>query len=186
MKQTSLFARSLAVAALAAVSLSTTAHAQLAPGTAAPDFATQAAMGGNDFPFRLSEALKKGPVVLYFYPKAFTPGCTMEAHAFAAAIDDFHKAGATVMGMSADDLPTLKRFSTSECQSKFPVAMATPAIVKAYHVAFLKVAGIGPNITSRTSYVVARNGNISFVHSAMDWHDHVKLTLAAVQALPAH
>ncbi len=179
------YAPMLAIAALAALSFSVTAHAQLAPGARAPDFATQAAMGGNDFPFKLSEALKKGPVVLYFYPKAFTPGCTMEAHAFAAAIDDFHKAGATVMGMSADDLPTLKRFSTSECQSKFPVAVASPAIVEAYHVAFRKPDGTPLPITNRTSYVIARDGHISFVHSNLDWHDHVKLTLAAVQALPA-
>lgn len=178
------FAPLFALTALAAVSLTSTAFAQLAPGAIAPDFATHGAMGGNDFSFRLSEALKKGPVVLYFYPKAFTSGCTLEAHAFAAAIDDFHKAGATVMGMSADDLPTLKRFSTSECQGKFPVAMATPAIIKAYHVAFLKVAGIGPNITNRTSYVIARDGRITFVHSELDWRDHVKLSLAAVQALP--
>jgi peroxiredoxin len=181
MKKALLFAP---MVALAAISLSTTAQAQLAPGTMAPDFATQGAMGGNDFSFRLSEALKKGPVVLYFYPKAFTSGCTMEAHAFAASIDDFHKAGATVMGMSADDLPTLKRFSTSECQSKFPVSVATPKIVKEYHVALVKIAGMGPNITNRTSYVIAQDGRISFVHSDLDWRDHVKLTLAAVQALP--
>lgn len=181
MKKPPLFA----LASLATLALTTAAHAQLAPGALAPDFATQGALGGNDFSFRLSEALKKGPVVLYFYPKAFTSGCTMEAHAFAAAIDDFHKAGATVMGMSADDLPTLKRFSTSECQSKFAVSVATPAIIKAYHVAFLKVAGIGPNITNRTSYVIAPNGHVSFVHSDLDWRDHVRLSLAAVQALPA-
>ena len=171
------------IAAFAAASLTTSAHAQLAPGAIAPDFATQGAMAGNDFPFRLSDALKKGPVVLYFYPKAFTSGCTMEAHAFAAAIDDFHKAGATVMGMSADDLPTLKRFSTSECQSKFPVAVASPNIVKAYHVALVSLGGIGPHITNRTSYVIAQDGRIKFVHSNLDWHDHVKLTLAAVQGL---
>ena len=182
MKNAPLFA----LAALAAASLTTPACAQLAPGTMAPDFTTQGAMAGNDFSFQLKDALKKGPVVLYFYPKAFTPGCTMEAHAFAAAMDDFHKAGATVMGMSADDLPTLKRFSTSDCQSKFPVSVATPEIVKEYHVALMKVAGVGPNITNRTSYVIAPNGRISFVHSNLDWHDHVKLTLAAVQALSAH
>lgn len=172
-----------ALAALVALSLTSTARAQLAPGTLAPDFATQGAMAGHDFPFRLSEALKKGPVVLYFYPKAFTQGCTLEAHAFAAAIDDFHKAGATVMGMSADDLPTLKRFSTSECQSKFSVAIASPAIVQAYHVAFLKPDGSPLPITNRTSYVIAQDGRIKFVHSNLDWRDHVKLTLAAVQAL---
>jgi peroxiredoxin len=181
MKKALLFAP---MAALAAMSLTTPAQAQLAPGTMAPDFTTQGAMAGNDFSFRLSEALKKGPVVLYFYPKAFTQGCTLEAHAFAAAMDDFHKAGATVMGMSADDLPTLKRFSTSECQSKFPVSVATPKIVKEYHVALVKIAGLGPNITNRTSYVIAQDGRISFVHSDLDWRDHVKLSLAAVQALP--
>ena len=107
----------------------------------------------------------------------------MEAHAFAAAMGDFRAAGATVMGMSMDDLPTLKRFSTSECQSKFPVSMASPAIVEAYHVA-LRELGIPLGVTSRTSYVIAPDGRIAFMHSALDWHDHVKLTLAAVQKLP--
>jgi peroxiredoxin Q/BCP len=150
----------VALAALAAMSFTTSAQAQLAVGALAPDFSTQGAMGGNDFPFKLSEALKKGPVVLYFYPKAFTPGCTLEAHAFAAAMDDFHKAGATVMGMSADDLPTLKRFSTSECQSKFPVAIASPEIIKQYHVKMAPLLGI----TNRTSYVIAPDGRIKLVY----------------------
>ncbi|MDE2301180.1 MAG: peroxiredoxin [Sphingomonadales bacterium] len=174
-----------ALAALAFVS-SSPSPAALPVGALAPDFATHGALGGKDFAFRLATALKKGPVVLYFYPKAFTPGCTMEAHAFAAAIGDFHKAGASVLGMSADDLPTLARFSTSECQSRFPVAVADPAVIKAYDVAFARPDGSTLAITNRTSYVIAADGRIAFVHSDLDWRDHVRLALAAVQGLKPH
>jgi peroxiredoxin len=97
-------------------------------------------------------------------------------------MDQFHAAGASVFGMSADDLPTLQRFSTMECRSKFPVAIASPAIIKDYDVA-LNRPGVPPGLTSRVSYVIARDGKITMVHSDLDWRDHVKLSLAAVQAL---
>src|SRR5688572_25801641 len=102
-------------AALCALATANPAAAELAKGAKAPAFATQGAEAGKAFAFNLNSALAKGPVVLYFYPKAFTQGCTLEANAFAEAMDDFHKAGATVIGMSADDLDTLKQFSTKEC-----------------------------------------------------------------------
>ena len=171
-------------AAIAALALPTASQAQLPVGAAAPAFTTQGALAGKEYSFDLKQALKRGPVVLYFYPKAFTQGCTLEAHAFAEAEADFAKQGATVIGMSADDLPTLKRFSTEECRDKFPVAVATPAIVKAYDVA-LKREGMPAGLTDRTSYVIAPNGKITFVHSDLDYRDHVKLTLAAVEALHA-
>jgi peroxiredoxin len=132
--------------------------------------------------FDLKAALKKGPVVLYFYPKAFTQGCTLEAHAFADAIDDFARLGATVVGMSNDDLPTLQKFSTEACRDKFAVAVATPAVIKAYDVA-LKREGAPAGMTDRTSYVIAQNGKIVMVHSDLDYRDHVKLTLEAVKEL---
>ena len=171
------------VAALAAMVLATPAAASLPVGATAPDFTAQGARAGKTFGFALKAALKKGPVVLYFYPKAFTQGCTLEAHAFAEASGDFVKAGATIIGMSADDLPTLQRFSTEECRSKFAVATATPEVVKAYDVAFKRPDGSVLPITSRTSYVIGRNGKIAMVHSDLDWRDHVRLTLEAVRKL---
>lgn len=158
------------------------AHAALPVGAKAPAFATQGAKGGKVMAFDLRQALRRGPVVLYFYPKAFTQGCTLEAHAFAEASDDFAKAGATVVGMSADDLPTLQKFSTEACRDKFAVAVATPQIIKDYDVS-LKRGGAPAGMTDRTSYVIARDGRITMVHSELDYRDHVKLTLAAVNKL---
>jgi peroxiredoxin len=182
-----------ALAALAALSFSASAQADLPVGAKAPNFSTQGALAGKDFGFKLSSALKRGPVVLYFFPKAFTKGCTMEAHAFAEAIDDFKALGASVIGMSNDNLPTLQRFSTQECRSKFPVAVATPAIIKAYDVALkpdMLPAGVASRmptgLADRTSYVIAPDGRIVFVHSDLDYRDHVRLTLEAVRALKAN
>ena len=166
--------------ALAAVSLiAAPANAALKAGAKAPDFTTLGAVGGKEFKFHLADQLRKGPVVVYFFPKAFTSGCTAEAHAFSAAIGDFKKAGAEVIGMSGDDLKTLHDFSTRECRSAFPVATATPEIQKEYDVAWAKY----PGLTTRTSYVIDKSGKIVMVHDDPDFSQHVAKTLAAVQAL---
>src|ERR1019366_1027902 len=125
------------------------AWATLQPGPTAPDFPTQATLAGKPFRFALADALKKGPVVLYFYPAAFTPGCTAEAHEFAEATAEFQALGATVIGVSHDDIETLNKFSVSECRNKFAVA-ADPDqhIMKAYD-AVLKMK---PTLADRTSY----------------------------------
>ncbi|HMI41280.1 MAG TPA: peroxiredoxin [Sphingomicrobium sp.] len=153
--------------------------AALPVGAKAPDFTTTGALGGKPFRLHLAEQLKHGPVVLYFFPKAFTAGCTAEAHAFSEATADFRKAGARVIGLSADDLPTLKRFSVEECRNAFPVATATPKTIRAYDVALV----IKPGLTDRTSYVIAPNRKIVMVHSDLDWKDHVAKSLAAVRSL---
>ena len=165
--------------ALAAVSLAVPANAALKVGDKAPDFTSVGAVGGKEFKFHLADQLKKGPVVVYFFPKAFTSGCTAEAHAFSASIDDFKKAGAQVIGMSGDDLKTLHDFSTKECRSAFPVATATPEIQKEYDVAW----AAHPGITTRTSYVIDKSGKIVMVHDDLDFSQHVSKTLAAVRAL---
>jgi peroxiredoxin len=164
---------------LAALSLSFPAYAALPVGAKAPDFTTTGAVGGKPFRLELKDQLKNGPVVLYFFPKAFTSGCTAEAHAFSEAVGDFKKAGARVIGMSADNLETLKKFSVEECRSAFPVATATPQTIKAYDVALKQK----PSLTDRTSYVIDRKGRIAFVHSDLDYSQHVAKTLAAVKAL---
>jgi peroxiredoxin len=170
----------LAAAALALVPFA--AHADLATGTMAPDFATTGALAGKEMPVSLKALLAKGAVVLYFYPKAFTQGCTMEAHAFADASDDFAKAGATVVGMSNDTVDALKKFSELDCRNKFTVASASPAVIKAYDVPLI-AGGKDTGLSSRTSYVIAPDGRIVFVHTDMDWHSHVEQTLAVVQKL---
>ena len=158
--------------------LAAPAAAALHEGAKAPNFVTSGAIGGKPFKLDLAEQLRHGPVVLYFFPKAFTKGCTLEAHAFSEAIPAFTKAGARVIGMSADNYETLKRFSVEECRNAFPVATATNKVIKAYDVA-IPVVGL----SNRTSYVIARDGRIVMVHSEMDWKDHVTKSLAAVQAL---
>lgn len=171
------FIRTHAAALALAALVSTAASAELAQGAKAPAFATQAALAGKAFGFNLKAALAKGPVVLYFYPKAFTQGCTLEANAFAEAMPQFKAAGATVIGMSADDIETLKDFSRKECRDAFPVGVASPQIAKAYDVA------MASGLTRRTSYVIARDGRIVAVHANADYRDHVAKTLAAVRAL---
>ena len=153
--------------------------AALPVGTKAPEIRTMGALGGKTFKLDLKDQLRHGPVVLYFYPKAFTEGCTLEAKAFADAMPQFRQAGARVVGMSADDLGTLKRFSTEACRSAFPVATATPATIKAYDVVLKQK----PELSDRTSYVIARDGRIVMVHSELNWKDHVAKSLAAVRAL---
>jgi len=168
------------VAAMAATSLP--ASAALPVGAKAPDFTLQATQGGNVFPFTLDEALQQGPVVLYFYPAAFTKGCTIEAHDFAAAIGQYHALGATVIGVSHDGLAKLKRFSVSECRSKFAVAADTTQRVMKSYDAVLKDA---PQLANRTSYVIAPNGTILYTYTNLDPSKHVANTLAALRAWKA-
>lgn len=162
--------------------------AALSIGAKAPDFHTLGALAGKQFDLQLSQQLKKGPVVLYFFPAAFTPGCTLEANAFAEATDEFRKMGATVIGMSADPIDKLAEFSVKECRNKFAVAAANPAVIKDYDVTLPPMKNLPPAVqqqmsgkTSRTSYVIAPDGRIIYVHNDLDYRDHVKNTLAAVK-----
>jgi thioredoxin-dependent peroxiredoxin len=166
------FAAALSAVLLAACS----AHAALPVGAKAPDFTTQASLAGKPFAFSLAAALKKGPVVLYFYPAAFTKGCTIEAHDFAEATDDFTKLGATVIGVSADPIDTLNKFSVSECRNKFAVASADAKLIDAYDV---KLPALPKS--NRTSFVIAPDGKIIFEYSALDPAGHVDKTMAAVK-----
>lgn len=165
-----------ALSIIAALLLVLPAYAALKPGAAAPDFSAQASLGGKEFSYSLAEALKKGPVVLYFYPAAFTPGCTIEAHEFAEAIDKYAALGASVIGVSSDDIATLKKFSVSECRSKFPVAAdADKKIMKAYD------AMLAFGYANRTSYVIAPDGHIIYEYTALDPSSHVENTLGALE-----
>ena len=150
-------------------------------GSAAPGFTTQGALAGKVFTFNLTEELKKGPVVLYFFPKVFTKGCTAEAHEFAEKHDEFAKAGATVIGLSGDKIDEISKFSVSECRNKFAVGQASPKIIKDYNVAFGPVAGM----SNRTSFVIAQDGKIVLRHTDLNYVGHVDQTLAAVKKLAA-
>src|SRR3954468_12393289 len=162
----------------AALLLSGSAWAALRVGARAPDFTAQASMGGKEFTFALGDALKKGPVVLYFYPAAFTPGCTQEAHDFAEATDKFKALGATVIGVSYDNIDTLNKFSVSECRNKFAVASdADQKIMKAYDAVLARK----PELADRTSYVIAPDGRILYSYTDLNPDKHVENTIAAVQ-----
>lgn len=156
------------------------ALAALEPGATAPAFSTEAARGGKTFHFQLSEALARGPVVLYFFPKAFTQGCTVEANLFAEASERFAALGATVVGVSADDIDTLKRFSVEACRDKFAVAADAGAqVIKAYDAQSAWRA----DMADRISYVIGKDGRIAYAHRGSDPEAHVQNTLKAVERL---
>jgi thioredoxin-dependent peroxiredoxin len=161
------------------------AWSELTVGAIAPTFSTKAAQGGRDVTFTLSEALKKGPVVVYFYPKSFTSVCTEEAHLFAEAMSEFETLGSSVIGISGDTIETQREFSRMECRDKFPVA-ADPEgdVVKAYDVLLRK--GGGGIIASRTSYVITPDGKIASVLTAGDAGSHIQSALTSVKAWKAH
>ena len=173
--------RMLVGATAALTLLAAPALAALPVGATAPDFTLDATLGGHPFTFHLADALKKGPVVLYFYPAAFTSGCTAEAHAFATAIPQYQALHATVIGVSHDDIAKLNKFSVSECQSKFPVGADPKLSVAKSYGSTIPMAGFA----SRTSYVIAPGGRVIYAYSNMDPQDHVANTLAAVQAYEA-
>lgn len=174
--------RKLIVAAAAAAVIGSPAFAELPVGSKAPDFKTTGAVAGKPFKLHLADQLKHGPLVLYFFPKAFTSGCTAEAHAFSDAAAQFKKMGAAVVGMSADDLPTLEQFSVKECRNKFPVATADADVRQAYDVVLKQK----PEYANRTSYVIDRQGKIVMAYTNLDPSEHVERALAAVKDLQKH
>jgi peroxiredoxin len=170
--------RRSSVVAATALLVAIPVFAALPDGSKAPPINTKATLAGKEFTFSLADALKKGPVVLYFYPAAFTPGCTKEAHEFAEATPKFQELGATVIGVSHDDIEKLDRFSVSECRNKFAVASdADGSIMKAYD----SVLPSHPEYANRTSYVIAPTGEIIYSYTAMNPDQHVDNTLAAVK-----
>ena len=174
--------RFVAFLGFVALFVASPSFATLKPGDPAPDFTAQASLGGGVFTFSLSEALKKGPVVLYFYPAAFTKGCTIEAHDFADATDTYRSLGATVIGVSHDNIETLNKFSVSECRSKFAVAADTDqSIMKSYDA----VLAIKPEYADRVSYVIAPDGRIIYAYQSLNPEKHVANTLEALRSWSA-
>lgn len=170
--------RTVAAFTIAAALAATPSFAALKAGDPAPNFSTQAALGGKEFTFSLADALKKGPVVLYFYPAAFTKGCSVEAHDFAEATADYRALGATVVGVSTDDIDTLKRFSVADCQSKFAVASdRDQKIMKSYDAVLAR----WPALADRVSYVIAPDGRVVYAYESLNPDKHVVNTLDALR-----
>ena len=169
----------VAALALALITAAGASRAALDVGDKAPLFAIDASLAGNVFKFSLADTLKTGPVVLYFFPAAFSRDCTIEAHQFAEATEQYKQLGATVIGVSADDIDTLKRFSATECRNKFAVgADVDQAVMKSYDaVLFFKT-----DYANRTSYVIAPNGVIVYQFTSLNPLRHVANTLNALKA----
>jgi peroxiredoxin Q/BCP len=193
------FAKSVALGVAVMLASAMPAFAALSPGTTAPAFTAKASQAGKEFTFVLADALKKGPVVVYFYPSAYTGGCDLEAHSFAASRDKFDAAGATIIGVSADSIGRLNAFSSDPkyCAGKFPVASdADVTIARSYD---LKAEAAQPGMNdvrgvaidhafiSRTTFVIASDGKIVAVLSSetdkLRPDEHVKRSLAIVQGL---
>ncbi len=170
------------MATLAGLAFTSTALAALKPGAEAPEFSAPAYLAGEAFSFDLSEALGKGPVVVYFFPAANTPGCNVEAHLFSEAIDEFKAHKATVIGVTAGNVDELQAFSsnTETCGGKFAVAADEGAKIAAEYDATLSMK---PEWSSRTSYVISTDGKIAHAYSDMSPNKHVRETLDAVIAL---
>ena len=164
--------------ACAATVISGPALAALKVGAAAPDFSASASQAGKQFTFKLSESLKKGPVVLYFFPAAFTSGCTIEAHEFADASSEYKRLGATLIGVTAGNIDRLTEFSVSECRSKFPVAADPGAKIANSYKSTL---AIYPGHSDRTSYVISPDGKVAFVYSDLGAEKHVAKTMEALK-----
>src|SRR4249919_4309705 len=171
-----------AIAVVGSVALASPSFAALKVGTKAPDFTASAYLAGKPFTFKLADALKKGPVVVYFFPAAHTSGCNLEAHLFSEAIGKFKAQHATVIGVTAGNVDQLADFSkeTEHCGGKFAVAADPGAkIAKDYDA----VLSQKPEWSNRTSYVIAPSGSIVHVYSDLNPNKHVDETLDAVTAL---
>jgi thioredoxin-dependent peroxiredoxin len=168
----------LLACAIVGLAVPLSARAALDIGEPAPHFVTEAALGGSVYRYSLGESLNKGPVVLYFFPAAYSEGCSVEAHYFAEAIAQFNALGATVIGVSADDIETLTKFSVQACQSKFSVASdETQTVMKSFDA----VMETRPEYANRISYVIAPDSTIVYRYMSLNPTKHVEKTLDALR-----
>ena len=170
--------KKIMLAVLGSIAMAGSAWAALDIGDKAPDFTAPAALAGKQYSFSLSQTLAKGPVVLYFFPAAFSSGCSAEAHEFAEATEKFTALGATVIGVSTDDIATQVKFSTQACQGKFAVASdADKSVIKSYDAVMM----IMSDYANRVSYVITPNGSIIYSYQSLNPAKHVTNTLTALQ-----
>ena len=172
--------RRLTTAALLIAMLPAGASAALDVDEKAPDFTTLAALAGKQFQFSLAAALAKGPVVLYFFPAAFSEDCSIEAHEFAEAIGQFNALNATVVGVSRDEIGVLSRFSLQACNSKFAVASDESLRIARSFDALMQYR---PEYANRVSYVIAPSGKVAYSYLSLNPARHVQNTLAALKTL---
>ena len=172
------------------------ALAALKDGDSAPDFTAQASLAGKEFKFSLKESLKKGPVVVYFYPSAYTQGCNVQAHTFSVNQEKFAAAGASIIGVSLDSIQRLNQFSADPeyCAGKFPVASdASGSIAKSYDLTVKNVPGIKDTkgnevdhgFAERTTFVVTSDGKIAATIGGVTPTENVMKALETVQQLKA-
>ncbi|HEY9111333.1 MAG TPA: peroxiredoxin [Rhodanobacteraceae bacterium] len=188
----------LATGVMAAL-LAVPSFAALQPGAAAPDFTATASQAGKDFTFSLKQALAKGPVVVYFYPAAYTGGCDLEAHTFATEKDKFTRAGATIIGVSADSIGRLNQFSSDPkyCAGKFAVASDPDGKIATQYdlqmmppqkgVTDVEGKPVTHGFFPRTTFVIDREGKVVATLSSKADHlapdQHVKQSLAIVERM---
>jgi thioredoxin-dependent peroxiredoxin len=170
---------SLLAAAFGLSLMAFNAAAALPTGAQAPDFKLEGALAGKPLTFSLHQALQKGPVVLYFFPAAFTAGCTLEAHDFAEATDNFKKLGATVIGVTAGNVDQVGKFSQSECRNKFAVAADPGAKVAGEYQTQMQMGG--KTLSDRTSFVIAPDGKILLSYTDRNPDAHIQKTMDAVK-----
>jgi len=171
------------------------AHAALKPGDTAPDFEAQAALAGNSYGYSLKTALKAGPVVVYFYPSAFTRGCNIQAHTFAEQVGAFKAAGASIIGVSLDSIGRLRAFSADPdyCASKISVASDVDGRIASAYALTVKEAPVGRKdsrgddidhgLAERTTFVITRDGRIAAAIGGVDPAENVAQALRTVQNL---
>lgn len=169
-----------AAACAATLLLATPALAALKAGDKAPEFKANGYLAGQPFSFDLNAALRKGPVVLYFFPAVHTGGCNLEAHLFADAIDRFKAQGATVVGVTAGKLGELQVFSneTQYCSGKFPVTADPDRAIATQYDSLLNMPGM--NVSNRTSYVITPDHAVLYAYSDLKADQHVTNTLDAL------
>lgn len=179
----------------AAAAVAAPAFAALEPGDAAPAFKAKASLNGQAFDYSLSEALAEGPVVVYFYPSAYTQGCNIQAHEFAENMDAFNAAGATVIGVSLDSIERLNDFSADPeyCAGKLAVASdADGSIARSYELQVhqgrpglsdTRGVAIDHDFAERTTFIVARDGRIAKTIGGVSPIENVQMSLQAVQRL---
>jgi peroxiredoxin len=186
------------VLGLLAAFAATPAFAALNVGDTAPDFSAKASLGGKEFTFSLKDALKKGPAVVYFYPSAYTGGCDLEAHTFAESSDKFTAAGASIIGVSADNMERLNQFAADPafCAGKFPIASdESLTIAKSYSLNTsppkegakdVRGVEIGHGFIERVTYVIGKDHKVIAVMSSkadgLSPDQHVDKSLAIVTA----
>jgi len=185
----------LLLGGMLSVTLLQSAWAALPEGSAAPDFSTQASRAGKAFSYSLKESLKRGPVVVYFYPSAYTGGCNLQAHLFSENSEKFAAAGASIVGVSLDNIERLNQFSADPefCAGKIAVASdADGQIAKAYQLVIREaVAGrkdtrgveIAHGFAERTTFIVTPDGKIAHTLGGLKLTENVEKSLALVQKI---